>query len=180
MINSNMIKARARELGVRQKDIAAALGIKQPTANQKINGVRPMMLHEAEILATILQINDIDFGTYFFEKASAESAVRGSLIHRKRFPFPIGEGLGQLTPDEEQIISFYREMSNRGKFIVQLAVKNTYYCPPEEAETRREMALPAIERIFVTDNYRELNEARREKLMNYMSVLVREQRTERG
>lgn len=66
MINSKKIKERAKELGIRQSDIANALGIKQSTACQKINNVRPMSLNEAEIMAELLQIKNEEFGAYFF------------------------------------------------------------------------------------------------------------------
>lgn len=65
MINSKKIKERAAELGLRQMDIAKALGIQQSTASQKINNVRPMSLKEAKIMADILQIGDAEFSAYF-------------------------------------------------------------------------------------------------------------------
>ena len=68
MINSKEIKERAKKLGIRQSDIANALGIKQSTACQKINNARPMSLEEAEILAELLRIEDEDFSVYFFGK----------------------------------------------------------------------------------------------------------------
>ena len=66
MVNSDMLKERAKSMGIRQKDISLALGIKQPTVNQKINNVRPMMLKEAEEIADLLNINDEEFAKYFF------------------------------------------------------------------------------------------------------------------
>lgn len=71
MINSKKIKERAAELGLRQMDIAKALGIQQSTASQKINNVRPMSLKEAEIMADILQIGDAEFSAYFFSSVVA-------------------------------------------------------------------------------------------------------------
>ena len=47
-------------------DVAKELNIAQPTANQKINNVRPFDLDEAEALAKMLHIEVGDFGTYFF------------------------------------------------------------------------------------------------------------------
>ena len=44
LINTSKIKGRLAEKGLTQKDVAAALGIAQPTANQKINNTRPMDL----------------------------------------------------------------------------------------------------------------------------------------
>lgn len=66
MINSDKIKGRMRELRLTQKDVAKALKIAQPTANQKINNIRPLDLNEAEILAGLLKIEDAEFSTYFF------------------------------------------------------------------------------------------------------------------
>ena len=66
MINSEMLKNRAKELGVRQQDIADALGLKQSSLNLKLNNRRPMSLEEAEIIAEILGISDDMFASYFF------------------------------------------------------------------------------------------------------------------
>lgn len=71
MINSKKIKERAAELGIRQLDIAKALGIRQSTVNQKINNVRPMSLKEAEIMAEVLQIGNAEFALYFFSNEVA-------------------------------------------------------------------------------------------------------------
>ena len=70
MINTNKIKGRMAELQLTQKDIARSLGIAQPTANQKINNIRPMDLNEAEKLSNLLKISPEDFGTYFFYNES--------------------------------------------------------------------------------------------------------------
>ena len=66
VINTNKIKGRMRELSVTQAEVAKVLNIAQPTANQKINNVRPFDLDEAEKLARLLQIDSSDFGNYFF------------------------------------------------------------------------------------------------------------------
>lgn len=66
MVNTRKIKARLVELGLSQKEAAKALGIAQPTVNQKINNVRPMDLDEAEKLANLLQLKSGEFQTYFF------------------------------------------------------------------------------------------------------------------
>lgn len=66
MINTGKVKGRLAELGLTQKDVAEALAIAQPTANQKINNNRPMDLDEAEKLATLLHLNPEDFQIYFF------------------------------------------------------------------------------------------------------------------
>lgn len=66
MVNTNKIKGRMKELEITQADVAKCLKIAQPTANQKINNVRPFDLEEAEKLARLLNIEPGDFGVYFF------------------------------------------------------------------------------------------------------------------
>lgn len=66
MINTNKIKGKMRELGITQADVAKCLNIAEPTANQKINNVRPFNLDEAEKLSMLLGIESGDFGRYFF------------------------------------------------------------------------------------------------------------------
>ncbi len=72
MINTRKIKGRMAERGLTQKDVAKALQIAQPTANQKINNVRSMDLDEAEKLAELLEISTAEFSTYFFAKEVAQ------------------------------------------------------------------------------------------------------------
>lgn len=66
MLNVDKIRGRLAELRLTQKDVAKALGIAVPTANQKLNRVRPISLDEAEKIATLLEIEDSQFGEYFF------------------------------------------------------------------------------------------------------------------
>lgn len=66
MVNSNKIKGRMKELEITQSDVAKALNIAQPTANQKINNIRPFDLEEANVLAKLLNISSEEFGVYFF------------------------------------------------------------------------------------------------------------------
>lgn len=68
MINTFKVKARLLELRLTQKDVAKALEIAQPTANQKINNIRPMDLSEAEKLAKLLLLGPEDFQLYFFAR----------------------------------------------------------------------------------------------------------------
>jgi len=72
VVNARKISGRMKELGLRQQDIAQALGIAAPTVSQKINGIRPMMLDEAEKIAAVLKIEDAEFGNYFFNKEVAQ------------------------------------------------------------------------------------------------------------
>lgn len=58
------------EMQITQKDVAKALGLAQPTVNQKINNIRPMDLDEAEKLSVLLNINPDEFSIYFFYKGS--------------------------------------------------------------------------------------------------------------
>ncbi|MBS7174922.1 MAG: helix-turn-helix transcriptional regulator [Clostridiales bacterium] len=66
MINTDKVKGRMKEKRITQKMVADKLGIAQPTANQKINNIRPMTLSEAEILSSLLEIAPEEFGLYFF------------------------------------------------------------------------------------------------------------------
>lgn len=68
MVNTNKIKGRMREMKITQADVAKCLEIAQPTANQKINNVRPFDLTEAEKLSSLLDIDSGEFGKYFFAK----------------------------------------------------------------------------------------------------------------
>lgn len=66
MINSQKIKERAKSLGIRQRTIAEYLGLKQSSVNQKINNGRAMTVGEAEKIAELLKITDLEFREYFF------------------------------------------------------------------------------------------------------------------
>ncbi len=66
MINSNKIKGRMVELGYTQKDVAKKLRLSTPAVNQKINNARPTNLDEAKAIAEMLNIENEDFGVYFF------------------------------------------------------------------------------------------------------------------
>lgn len=66
MLNVAKVRGRMAELSLTQKDVAGALGIAVPTASQKLNRVRPMDLDEAEKLASLLRLDDSQFGEYFF------------------------------------------------------------------------------------------------------------------
>ena len=66
MINSGKVKGRIVELGLNQADVAKAIGMAQPTFNQKVNNIRPMDLDEAEKLAMVLKILPEEYNLYFF------------------------------------------------------------------------------------------------------------------
>lgn len=66
MPNTRKLKARMVELGLTQKDVAAVLDIAPATASQKLNGIRPLYLHEAQAVANLLKIEASAFSEYFF------------------------------------------------------------------------------------------------------------------
>lgn len=67
MINTKKIKKRMSEKGLSQREIAKALDVAVPTVSQKLNNVRPLHLREAKILSDLLDIQDGEFGSYFFD-----------------------------------------------------------------------------------------------------------------
>ena len=71
MINSDKIKGLMREKRITQSDLAAKLGIKPCTMNQKLNNKRDMSLDEAEKISAELNIDAGDFGRYFFSRPVA-------------------------------------------------------------------------------------------------------------
>lgn len=71
MPNSELIKKQMKEKGVTQKDLAEAIGIAAPTVSQKLNGIRPLDLSEARIIAEKLEINAGEFGEFFFSSGVA-------------------------------------------------------------------------------------------------------------
>lgn len=72
MISSEKLKARMKEKGITQKQIADVLGVAPPTVSQKLNGIRPMDLNEAKTIADELEIDSADFGIYFFASEVAQ------------------------------------------------------------------------------------------------------------
>ena len=60
------IKGRMVELGIKQKDVAKAWNCAEPTANQKLNGVRSMDLEEADKLAKLLNFTQLEYYQLFF------------------------------------------------------------------------------------------------------------------
>lgn len=68
MVNTRRIKARMVELGLTQKDIAEkAWACALPTVSQKINGIRPIYLDEANSLAKVLGLSEKEYYEYFFK-----------------------------------------------------------------------------------------------------------------
>lgn len=71
MINTRRIKGRMAEMNLTQKDLAKATGLSPSTISQKIRGDRPVTLDEAQSFASVLKIEDQQFGEYFFAKEIA-------------------------------------------------------------------------------------------------------------
>lgn len=78
MVNTKLLKARMKEVGISQEKVAAELSLARPTVSQKLRNVRPMFLDEAEKLSNILGIAPSDFGTYFFVNEVAQSNNGGA------------------------------------------------------------------------------------------------------
>ena len=70
-MNKAKIKGRMAELGIQQKDVAVAWGCAIPIVSQKLNGIRPIDLKEADILAEMLQLNKLEYYIFFFTKEIA-------------------------------------------------------------------------------------------------------------
>jgi len=66
MVNFRKIKGRMVEMGLKQENIAEAWDCKIPTVCQKLNGVRPISLKEADTLGRLLQLSDEEYYKYFF------------------------------------------------------------------------------------------------------------------
>lgn len=82
MINTLKIKSRIMELGLKQSDIARALDISLPTANQKINNVRPLNMQEARKISQLLKIEDDDFVHFFYGNSCAmRQAIESEVTH---------------------------------------------------------------------------------------------------
>jgi len=68
MINERKIKGRMVELGITQKDIAApdCWDCALPTVSQKLSGVRPIYLDEANALAKRLNFSEKEYYEFLF------------------------------------------------------------------------------------------------------------------
>lgn len=73
LLNTNKVKGKMAELGLTQKDIAAKTvwNCALPTVSQKINGIRPITLDEADALAEILHLSNDEYKEIFFTKKIA-------------------------------------------------------------------------------------------------------------
>lgn len=66
MPNSRKLKARIFEKGLTIGAIAREMGLTAYTLGRKISGKSPMTLAEARKLMSILEIDESEFGDYFF------------------------------------------------------------------------------------------------------------------
>lgn len=66
MVNTQKLIERMKELGISQQQLADICSVKRPTINQKLHGVRPISLSEAQIIQKVLDIPENEFGAYFF------------------------------------------------------------------------------------------------------------------
>lgn len=68
MVNERKIKGRMVELGLTQKDIASedVWNCSLPTVSQKLSGVRPIFLDEANALAKLLRLNEMEYYDFFY------------------------------------------------------------------------------------------------------------------
>lgn len=74
LINTRKVKGRMAELGLTQKNIAceSVWNCALPTVSQKLNGIRPITLDEANLLADVLRVQSNDeYKEFFFAKVIA-------------------------------------------------------------------------------------------------------------
>lgn len=72
-MNANKIRGRMAEMKLTQKDIAqkSVWNCALPTVSQKLNGVRPMSLDEANSLAELLKLSEREYYEFFFGRTIA-------------------------------------------------------------------------------------------------------------
>lgn len=68
LINERKIKGRMVELGLTQKDVAAenCWNCALPTVSQKLSGARPIFLDEANALAKLLNLTEVEYYDFFY------------------------------------------------------------------------------------------------------------------
>ena len=73
MINERKIKGRMVELGLTQKDVASkeCWDCAPPTVSQKLSGVRPIYLDEANALAKLLKLTKLEYYDFFYAEEIA-------------------------------------------------------------------------------------------------------------
>lgn len=80
-MNTNKIRGRMAEMRLTQKDIAGkeVWNCALPTVSQKINGIRPISLDEANALARLLLLDEKEYYEFF----GGQIALRNSSLDRK-------------------------------------------------------------------------------------------------
>ena len=66
MLNTSKIRERMVQLGISDKEVAAALNLSISVTVKKLNNICILNLMEAEELAGLLQISGEAFSDYFF------------------------------------------------------------------------------------------------------------------
>ena len=71
LVDSKRIRARMIMLGLRNRDLAKAWGGAEQTASQKLNGTRPLSLEEANKLAQLLKLSEVEYYVFLFKSEIA-------------------------------------------------------------------------------------------------------------
>ena len=71
LVDSKRIRARMIMLGLRNRDLAKAWGRAEQTASQKLNGTRPLSLEEANKLAQLLKLSEVEYYVFLFKQEIA-------------------------------------------------------------------------------------------------------------
>lgn len=67
MVNKKQIKAKMVLMGLKNRDVANAWGCAEQTAYQKLSGIRPLSLDEANALAKLLNLSEIEYYSFLFK-----------------------------------------------------------------------------------------------------------------
>lgn len=67
LVDSKRIRARMIMLGLRNRDLAKVWGCTEQTVSQKLNGTRPLSLDEANKLAQLLKLSDVEYYVFLFK-----------------------------------------------------------------------------------------------------------------
>ena len=84
MLNTSKIRERMVQLGISDKEVAAALNLSIAVTVKKLNNICILNLMEAEELAGLLQISGEAFSDYFLHDV-LHNATIGEFLNRKAF-----------------------------------------------------------------------------------------------
>lgn len=73
MINTNLLKAKIKEKGLTQEDVAIKIGINPATLSHKVNNVKVFSIDEAQKLVFILDLSSNDSQAIFFGNELAKT-----------------------------------------------------------------------------------------------------------